>query len=137
MGTRSLTKFQQEDGKEIVVMYRQYDGYPEGHGRELAEFLSPMRICNGFGSGEKAGEWANGMGCLAAQVVAHFKTEIGGIYLHAAGTTNCWEDYNYIVKQLKGSDIELIVQTSSGKTLFQGSPQKFLDEYLKQLESEE
>ena len=38
MGTRSLT-FVYEDNKPIVNMYRQFDGYPEGHGQELADFL--------------------------------------------------------------------------------------------------
>ncbi len=39
MGTRSLTILCGRDA-EIAVLYRQYDGYPEGHGRELAEILS-------------------------------------------------------------------------------------------------
>lgn len=40
MGTRSLTVFIDEhNDKEIVVMYRQMDGYPEGHGQDLVDFL--------------------------------------------------------------------------------------------------
>ena len=39
MGTRSLT-FVYEGEKPIVNMYRQFDGYPSGHGAELAEFLN-------------------------------------------------------------------------------------------------
>ena len=35
MGTRSLTVIQ-SNGKEFFNMYRQFDGYPEGHGMELA-----------------------------------------------------------------------------------------------------
>lgn len=131
MGTRSLTKFQQEDGKEIVVLYRQFDGYPEGHGKELAEFLAPMRLINGIGIGQHAGTHANGMGCLAAQVIAHFKKEIGGFYLYPAETTYCWEDFNYVVKPRNKSEIELIVQDGSGKELFRGSPQEFLDNFIK------
>lgn len=46
MGTRSITKFI-EEGKEICGLYRQFDGYPEGHGKELAEFLQNMPIVNG------------------------------------------------------------------------------------------
>ena len=39
MGTRSLTTFiDDHTEEEIVVMYRQYDGYPEGHGRDLVNF---------------------------------------------------------------------------------------------------
>ena len=50
MGTRSLTVFNDEDGKEIAVMYRQFDGYPSGHGTELAEFLAGKKMVNGFNS---------------------------------------------------------------------------------------
>jgi len=40
MGTRSLTIFFDGDrDEEIAVMYRQFDGSPEGHGALLAEFL--------------------------------------------------------------------------------------------------
>ena len=38
MGTRSLT-FVYEDKTPILNMYRQFDGYPSGHGQELADFL--------------------------------------------------------------------------------------------------
>jgi hypothetical protein len=48
MGTRSLTIFQENDNKEICVMYRQFDGYPDGHGEELARFLSGFTMVNGF-----------------------------------------------------------------------------------------
>ena len=55
MGTRSLTRIiPRQDGlsfneghKEIemayVNMYRHLDGYPEGHGLDLAEFLKDIR----------------------------------------------------------------------------------------------
>lgn len=52
-------------------MYRQYDGYPSGHGQELADYLKTFRITNGI-SGDPINT-ANGMACLAAQIVAHFK----------------------------------------------------------------
>lgn len=100
MGTRSLTIMQDEHGKEIVVLYRQFDGYPEGHGADLKEFLSDMAIVNGISSRtpEKA---ANGMGCLAAQIVVHFKAGIGNFYLHPAGTRDAGEEYIYTVYPLQ------------------------------------
>ena len=39
MGTRSLT-FVYDGEQPIINMYRQFDGYPSGHGQELAEFLN-------------------------------------------------------------------------------------------------
>ena len=60
MGTRSLTTFvetyKDNSGKkvknEIVTMYRQYDGYMEGHGKDLADFLAGGKLVNGIGMDE-------------------------------------------------------------------------------------
>ena len=53
MGTRSITVFEDEDGEEIARLYRQMDGYPEGHGLDMAHFLEGNQIVNGYGmSGE-------------------------------------------------------------------------------------
>ena len=95
MGTRSLTRVidRQEGlsfakghlaknvGKSYVNMYKQFDGYIEGMGVNLAEFLLPFTIVNGLTLDEER-KIANGGGCLAAQIVAHFKEAAGGIYLH-------------------------------------------------------
>lgn len=96
MGTRALTVVQ-EDGKDVIVMYRQFDGYLDGHGRELAEFLKGVKIGNGIFGDKEMGSFANGLGCLAAQIVAHFKTEVGGFYLYPSGTRDCGEEFTYIV----------------------------------------
>ncbi len=94
MGTRSLT-FVYDGERPIINLYRQYDGYPSGHGRELAEFLEGYTIVNGLG--EKRSKLANGMGCLAAQMVAHFKTEVGQFYLHSPEQKDCGQDFEYHV----------------------------------------
>ena len=98
MGTRSLT-FVYDEKDVIINMYRQHDGYPTGHGAELAEFLSQFRMTNGIHrvqhhkTGDKI---ANGMGCLAAQLVSHFKgSDAGQFYLYPANATDCGQDYEY------------------------------------------
>ena len=80
MGTRSLT-YVYEDDAPVVCMYRQFDGYPSGHGAELAAFLASGKLVNGVPS--DATKVFNGMCCLAAQMVAHFKKDRGGICLMA------------------------------------------------------
>jgi len=95
MGTRALTFVYDERGNTILNLYRQYDGYIEGHGAELAEFLAGKTLVNGFGREEKG--IANGMGCLAAQMVAHFKDSVGGFYIHSVFETDCGQDYEYHV----------------------------------------
>lgn len=84
MGTRSTTTVYDYDGQPIITMYRQYDGYPSGHGEELAEFLSSKRMVNGISGNRK--NVFNGPGCLAAQMIAHFKKEAGGIYIYPLAT---------------------------------------------------
>jgi hypothetical protein len=104
MSTRSLTIIKAEH-EEIVVMYRQSDGYPEGHGQDLAKFLTGIRLTNGISLANK-GRTANGMSCLAAQIVLHFKTDfgVGGIYLYKAGTRGCGENYHYEVTGKEGEE---------------------------------
>ena len=124
MGTRSLTILNDDDGTEIAVLYRQMDGYPSGHGLELKEFLSGMTITNGI-SGDSRGT-ANGGACLAAQVVAHFKTEVGGFYLHPAGTHDCGEEYRYTLTPKVGEGVTLkVVEIYEGTTLFEGKIEDF------------
>ena len=115
MGTRALTFVYDEYNKPLINLYRQYDGYPSGHGAELAEFLSGFHITNGISSGETR-RTANGMGCLAAQVVAHFKDSVGGFYIHSVDVTECGQDYEYHVYQ---KDKELRVRvTDRGCNMF-------------------
>lgn len=95
MGTRSLT-YVYADYEPIVCMYRQFDGYPSGHGKELAEFLKPFVIVNGLRLEESGKKIANGAGCLAAQMVAYFKGAPGGFYLQSVTNRDySWIDYIY------------------------------------------
>lgn len=99
MGTRCLTIVKDADGNEIVNMYRQFDGYPEGHGLELAKFLANRDITAGTRMGTEHLKTANGMNCLAAMIVSNFKPadEAGGFYLYAPGKREVVEDYIYTV----------------------------------------
>ena len=110
MGTRSLTCFIHENGEEFVTMYRQFDGYPAGHGAELAEFLSGMRMVNGIPLDKMGHErMANGMGCLAAQVIANFKTEVGGVYLYWPNARGVGEEWVYVITGVEGGEPHLKV----------------------------
>ena len=97
MGTRSLTTFKEDHtNEEIVVLYRQMDGYPEGHGIDLFRFLNNMNMVNGMKPQEKR-KTSNGMSCLAAQMIAYFKDEPGGFYLYRADTRDIGEEYVYTI----------------------------------------
>ena len=136
MGTRSLTVVK-EDGKDVCVLYRQMDGYPSGHGVELCIFLKGMRITNGI-SGDSTNT-ANGMGCLAAQMVYHFKDGIGQFYLYPSGTRDVWEEYIYIVENKNGAPYVSIYDTygdentdsvegvMKAKPIMEGTPEEVLE----------
>ena len=62
MGTRCLT-YVYEGNSPLVCLYRQFDGYPSGHGAELANFLKGIKLGNGIADNPKMGKFANGMGC--------------------------------------------------------------------------
>jgi len=115
MGTRSLT-FVYDEQDAIINMYRQYDGYPSGHGAELAEFLAPFTMVNGISTRESR-KVANGMGCLAAQLVAHFKSEAGGFYLYPTSAVDCGQDYEYHVYH-NGSEGLRVSITNRGCNFF-------------------
>lgn len=98
MGTRSTTTVYDESGTPLVCLYRQYDGYPEGHGVELNAFLAGKKLVNGIPVGKPGFNpemHFNGMGCLAASIVAHFKKKIGDFYIYPPGNV---QQYNYHVK---------------------------------------
>jgi hypothetical protein len=118
MGTRSLTFVY--DGKEPMInMYRQYDGYPSGHGSNLAEFLNSFdAIVNGISVGDNR-KIANGMGCLAAQLIAHFKIDAGGFYMYPVTAKDCGQEYEYHVYENK------VVVKNPTEVIFSGTWREF------------
>ncbi len=122
MGTRSLTFVYDNDRQAVINMYRQFDGYPSGHGLELAEFLNSFdAVVNGTPVGDKR-KLANGMGCLAAQLIANFKTGVGGFYIYPVTAKDCGQEYEYHVYHDR-----ITVLTGSGKHLFTGPWEQFFN----------
>jgi len=149
MGTRSLTRVidRQEGlsfakghlaknvGKSYINMYKQYDGYIERMGVDLAEFLLPFTVVNGIGLTEDR-KIANGSGCLAAQIVAHFKTEAGGVYLHPTEGKpgDCWEAYIYTIfvtdDQEKDNIMIAVYDVGKKDNIFIGTPAQLLTKHV-------
>jgi|TARA_R110002126_G_scaffold4009_2_gene21874 hypothetical protein len=129
MGTRSLTFVYEKYGDKqmpIINMYRQFDGYPSGHGAELAEFLNGFRIVNGY-SGDPV-KTANGMSCLSAQLVANFKKDIGQFYLHPTDARDCGQDYEYHITQSENGSLNVsIFDTYREENIFDGSVAELVD----------
>jgi len=133
MGTRALT-FVYDGNDKIINLYRQFDGYPSGHGVELAEFLNSGEMVNGLSLDEKEIVF-NGAGDLAAQLVAHFKEEPGGFYLYPVTSEDCGQDFEYHV-YVNDNDISIKVmdcgfnmfgmtQDETYEPLFEGDLKQF------------
>ena len=132
MGTRHLTVFQDtKDGDEFAVMYGHWDGYPEGHGKDLSEFLRGKTLVNGISGDADRNKIFNGMNNLAAAVVAQFYNEpCASFHLYPAGTRDCWEEYIYTIYPFEHKDknsravglIGLKIQScyGGGKVLYDG-----------------
>ena len=116
MGTRSLT-FVYDGDVPVINIYRQYDGYPSGHGHELAQFLDSKTLVNGYG--EQNSFEANGMGCLAAQLIVQLKHGVGGIYIYPVSSTDCFQDYEYHVYEDK------VIVKDPTVVIFEGTWEEF------------
>ena len=134
MGTRSLTHIK-DGNKTLLTIYRQFDGYPTGLGAELYEFLKDFTIVNGYG--EKLPNYANGIGCLAAQLVGHLKDGIGNVYIYPPNSKDCGEEYIYTIS-LKKNEINLKVEESNypdNTVIYNGCLAGFASEVLTEKEA--
>lgn len=117
MGTRTLTVFI-EDGREICNMFKHWDGYPKGgYGEDLAGFLSNMKLVNGISIKEENEKIANGMGCLIAQVIAHFKQGVGDIYIYPPKLRHCDEQYIYTITGNIGKEPKISIKDVYKKSI--------------------
>ena len=141
MSTRSLVRFaKREEGVSFsehperveVQVYKHYDGYPQGHPLELAEWLNDFKIVNGIPFGYDDSKMANGLGCLAAQYIAAFKMKPGDLHVENPDTEH--GDIEYItyvwVGNIVDKDIWMsIFDTYEDKCIFVGKPQELIDKY--------
>ena len=160
MGTRSLTYVREsEKSAAFLCIYRQYDGYPAGMGRNLYEMLKGYKLVNGYTSEDSecvtCGEQpyshnrpeiadrypkaqghefvpkrvANGINDLAASIVKGLKDGIGNVYLYNTRTKDAGQEYNYDLYLNKGT-LTMKITTDEPSVVYQGP----VDEFNKFLE---
>ena len=117
--------FSEIPNKTIVDIYHHWDGYPEGLGVTLASYLNGYHVVNGLG--RENDKLFNGMGCLAASLVAELKDGPGNVYIEDRGSHG-WIDYHYYIW---GADYKSIwISIFDGdECIFVGKPQALLDKY--------
>jgi len=91
-------------------MYRHYDGYPSGHGVELARYLTDCLLVNGWPSDDAMRRYAkegvavfNGADSLAAHVVKEFASRLPEeIYLMPTGVSAAEVCAEYVYDVIPG-----------------------------------
>lgn len=125
MRTSATVRFKYKGDNPILVnVHHHYDGYIDGVGHNLAEFLLSKEIVNGIPSFNKRYKIANGFDCLIAQYISNVKIGPGNVYI-------CPQDfkgnYNYDVIY-DGCKNEIYIKvTHFGEVLFKGSPKELLE----------
>ena len=117
--------FSEEPNKTIVDIYHHWDGYPEGLGVTLADYLNGKKVTNGLGRDND--NLFNGMGCLAASLVAELKDGPGDVYIEPR-ESHGWIDYQYYIWGDTYKDIWISI-FDGGECIFVGKPQALLDKY--------
>jgi len=125
-------------------IYHHYDGYPEYLGVTLANYLSDISVVNGIGGKSKV---ANGLGCLAVQLICHLKLAnsgcnqdgtldipAGNVYLDPWDLGRDDVDYIYYVWAAEGKDVWISIferGTDDNYSLcsFVGTPDKLIKKY--------
>jgi hypothetical protein len=113
--------------KVMVSIYNHWDGYPEGLGVQLAEYFNGKVVTNGLGSRDDYDAF-NGMGCLAASLIAELKDGPGNVYIEDPECPHTWIDYEYYVWGDDGKDIWISIFDGS-ECIFVGLPLQLLDKY--------
>jgi hypothetical protein len=126
MGTRSTVKFYQ-DGKNILSVYHQYDGYIEGVGKQIANLLEQYRVVNGIPL-ETDEKIANGISELALFYVIDNKDGNGNIY---ATSEDDSQEFNYEIRSTWGAvdNDEIRVKVDNdydGNIIFEGTANEFI-----------
>ena len=119
--------FSEKPNKTIVDIYHHYDGYPEGLGVKLAYYLKDKKITNGLG-GRDDYDYFNGLGCLAASLVAELKDGPGNVYIEDKDRPHGWLDYKYYVWGDDNKDIWISI-FDGDECIFVGKPMRLLVTY--------
>ena len=114
--------------KTIVEIYHHWDGYPEGLGVTLASYLDDKKIVNGISSKDNENFVFNGLGCMAASIVAELKDGPGNVYIEPRNSHG-WIDYEYFIWGDTGKDIWISIFDDSDGCIFVGKPRDLLKKY--------
>jgi len=97
MATRASI-IMKEEGQPLMAIYKHWDGYPSGLGKQIEDIIAGGKIVNGLSVDSKLGEVFNGAGCLFATMIAKLKENPGDVYITSLDSVgNNGEEYIYEV----------------------------------------
>jgi hypothetical protein len=147
MGTRSVTYFYNSSKTEtpICAVYRQFDGYPDGHGKDLLDIISKYKIINGFTSDQEDDHkdgiqlYANGADDLIVQVIMQLKQmehhQLGGLYMYSPNADGDLSFIDYVYHVYCIDDVPHIIGYGyNNKLVFDTQLE---DPYIKEDEDDE
>ena len=120
--------FSEKPDKKLVSIYHHWDGYPEYLGVKLASYLDNKKITNGIGSRDNENLVFNGLGCMAASIIAELKDEPGNVYIEDPNRPHGWIDYEYYIWGTEHKDIWISI-FDGDECIFVGKPQALIDKY--------
>ena len=86
-----------------------------------------MKIVNGLGRGDI--NVANGLGCLAAQLIAEIKDGPGNVSIIGPDESYGYIEYEYYIWGTEYKDIWISIFDDRNECIFVGKPQQLLDKY--------
>jgi len=119
--------FSEKPEKHMVSIYHHFDGYPEYLGVTLANYLEGKKIVNGL-SADRDAPVFNGLGCMAASIIAELKEEAGNVYIEDPERPSGWIDYEYYIWGDYGKDIWISI-FDGDLCIFVGKPRQLQTKY--------
>ena len=119
--------FSEKPPYTIVDIYHHWDGYPEGLGVTLASYLEDMKIVNGLGRDDE--NVANGLGCLAAQLIAEIKDGPGNVSIIGPDESYGYIEFEYYIWGIEYKDIWISIFDDRDECIFVGKPTQLLEKY--------
>jgi len=106
MATRASI-IMKENGKPMMAVYKHWDGYPDGLGKDLKTIIDSGRLTNGLGTKSELGKVFNGAGCLFASIISILKKEPGDVYITSLDSVGrSGEEYVYEI-DVNETNVEL------------------------------
>lgn len=122
-------------GYELCDIYVHFDGYPEYLGVRLGEICKGKIVKNGYSSSSTE-NIANGMSCLAAQIIALLKLDDAGVVQPGnvslqnsksrAGDT----EWRYQVYLDDNRQVKIkVISLNLNRLIFEGTPEEVIHEF--------